>query len=108
VQGGGNGRGYLAIVYAGEVRLYRTDDSGGLNFTLLASAGANLGAEPRRLRLESQGNVHRVFLNGTELISHNASGTVYSAGQPGIAASVFGGPQVRILSFEGGNLGGTP
>ena len=28
VQGAGNGSGYLAIVYAGEVRLYRTDDSG--------------------------------------------------------------------------------
>jgi hypothetical protein len=108
VQGGGNGSGYLAIVYAGEVRLYRADDSGGLNFTLLASAGANLGTEPRRLRLESQGNVHRVYLNGSLLISHNAGGTVYSTGQPGIAASVFGGPQVRIQSFEGGNLGGTP
>ena len=26
IQGAGNGSGYLAIVYAGEVRLYRTDD----------------------------------------------------------------------------------
>ena len=32
-QGAGNGSGYLAIVYAGEVRLYRTDDTGSLNFT---------------------------------------------------------------------------
>ncbi len=28
IQGAGNGSGYLAIAYAGEVRLYRTDDSG--------------------------------------------------------------------------------
>jgi len=28
-----------------------------------------------------------------------------SNGQPGIAASVFAGPQVKILSFEGGTLG---
>ena len=31
-------------------------------------------------------------------------GDPYGSGQPGIAASVFGGPQVKILSFEGGNL----
>ena len=88
----------------GEVRLYRADDSGALNFTQLASASANLGTAPRRLRLESEGNNHRVYFNGTQVINHNASGTVYSSGQPGIAASVFGGPQVRILSFEGGNI----
>jgi hypothetical protein len=105
VQGGGNGSGYLAIAYAGEVQLYRTDDSGSLNFTFLASASADLGSAPRRLRLESEGNTHRVYLNGTQMISHSATGTVYSSGQPGIAASVFGGPQVKILSFEGGNLG---
>jgi hypothetical protein len=105
VQSGGNGSGYLAIAYAGEVRLYRTDDSGSLNFTMLASASADLGSAPRRLRLESEGNTHRVYLNGTQMISHSATGTVYSSGQPGIAASVFGGPQVKILSFEGGNLG---
>jgi hypothetical protein len=39
------------------------------------------------------------------MISHQATGMVYSSGQPGIAASVFGGPQVKILSFEGGTLG---
>jgi hypothetical protein len=38
------------------------------------------------------------------MISYGASGTIYSQGQPGIAASVFGGPQVKILSFEGGNI----
>ena len=103
-QGAGNGSGYLAIVYAGEVRLYRADDSGSLNFTMLASASANLGTAPRRLRLQSQGNNHRVYFNGVLVIDHNASSTVYSSGQPGIAASVWGGPQVRILSFEGGNL----
>jgi hypothetical protein len=104
VQGAGNGSGYLAIAYAGEVRLYRTDDSGGLNFTQLASAAANLGAAPRTLRLESRGNNHRVYFNGVLLIDHNASGTVYSGGQPAVAASVFGGPQVKILSFTGGDL----
>jgi hypothetical protein len=103
-QSAGNGSGYLAIVYAGEVRLYRTDDSGSLNFTLLASASADIGAAPRQLRLESQGNTHRVYFNGTLMISYGASGTIYSQGQPGIAASVFGGPQVKILSFEGGNI----
>src|SRR5207237_8769844 len=54
VQGRTNGSDYLAIAYAGQVRLYRTDDSVALKFTLLASANADLGAEPRRLRLESQ------------------------------------------------------
>ena len=106
VQGPSNGSGYLAIVYAGEVRLYRADDSGSLNFTLLASAAADLSATPRRLRLESQGNDHRVFFNGTQVITYTASGTIYLTGQPGIAASVFGGPQVKILSFVGGELPG--
>jgi hypothetical protein len=105
IQGAGNGSGYLAIVYAGEVRLYRTDDSGGLNFTMLASASASIGTAPRRLRLESEGNTHRVYFNGTLMITHTATGTIYSSGQPGIAASVFGGPQVTILSFEGSSLG---
>jgi hypothetical protein len=108
IQGPSNGSGYLAIAYAGQVRLYRTDDAGGLNFTLLASANAPIGTAPRRLRLESQGNTHRVFLNGTQMISHNATGTIYPSGQPGIAASVFGGPTVRILTFEGGSLGTGP
>jgi hypothetical protein len=105
IQGPDNGSGYLAIAYAGEVRLYRADDSGSLSFTLLASASANVGASPRRLRLESEGNTHRVYFNGTQLISHSATGTLYSSGQPGLAASVFGGPQVKILSFQGGTLG---
>ena len=104
VQGAANGSGYLAIAYAGEVRLYRTDDTGALNFTLLASASAQLGSAPRRLRLESAGDTHRVYFNGALVISHGATGVVYSSGQPGIAASVFGGPQVKILSFEGGDL----
>ena len=49
-----------------------------------------------------RGEHHRVYFNGTQVISHDATG--YPAGQPGIAASVFGGPQVKILSFEGGGL----
>ena len=106
VQSAANGSGYLAIAYAGEVRLYRTDDSGALSFSLLASATVDVSVAPRRLRLESQGNTHRVYFNGAQVISHAASGTpIYSGGQPGIAASVFGGPQVKILSFEGGSLG---
>jgi hypothetical protein len=104
VQGAGDGSGYLAIAYAGEVRLYRADDSGSLNFTLLASASAGIGTAPRRLRLESAGNSHRVYFNGTQVINYTDSGTVYSSGQPGIAASVFGGPQVKILSFAGGDF----
>jgi hypothetical protein len=104
MQSASNGSGYLAIAYAGEVRLYRTDDTGSLNFTMLATAPANVGAAPRKLTLESQGNTHRVYFNDVLLITHTASGTVYSGGQPGIAASVFGGPQVRILSFQGGRL----
>ncbi len=75
-----------------------------LNFVLLASASVDIGAAPRRLRLESQGNTHRVYFNGTLVITHAATGTIYSSGQPGIAASVFGGPQVKILSFEGGSI----
>jgi hypothetical protein len=46
-----------------------------------------------------------VYFNGALVITHNASGTVYTAGQPGLAASVFGGPQVKVVSFQGGNLG---
>ena len=61
-----------------------------------------VSAAPRRLRLESQGTNHRVYFNGVQLISYTASGTVYSTGQPGIAASIFGGPTVKILSFERG------
>jgi hypothetical protein len=45
-----------------------------------------------------------VYFNGTQVINVTASGTVYSSGQPGIAASVFGGPQVKILSFAGGDI----
>ena len=35
VQGPTNGSGYLAIAYAGQVRLYRMDDSGSMSYTLL-------------------------------------------------------------------------
>ena len=104
VQGAGNGSGYLAIAFAGEARLYRVDDASSLNFVLLASAIVDIGAAPRRLRLESHGNTHRVYFNGTLVINHAAAGTIYSSGQPGIAASVFGGPQVKILSFAGGSI----
>jgi hypothetical protein len=102
IQGAGNGSGYLAIAYAGTVRLYRVDDNGGLSFSLLASANADVGASPRVLRLESQGTSHSVYFNGVLMFSYS-DGT-YVDGQPGIADSVFGGPTVRILSFTGGSL----
>jgi len=104
VPGASDGSGYLAIAYAGGVRLYRTDDTGSLNFTLLATANAAIGTAPRRLRLESQGSSHRVYYNGVQLIS--LSETRYGSGQPGMAASVFGGPTVKILTFEAGSLSG--
>ena len=102
VQSAGNGSGYLAIAYAGQVRLYRADDNGSLNFPFLASANVNVGTAPRRLRLESQGNVHQIYFNGTLMLTYTDS--TYTSGQPGIADSVFGGPTVRILSFAGGTL----
>ena len=107
VQGANNGSGYLAIAYAGQVRLYRADDTGSLNFTLLASADAVLATAPRLLRLESAGSTHSVYFNGTLMITYTDAGNTYSAGQPGIADSVFGGPTVRILSFDGGALAGS-
>jgi hypothetical protein len=100
MQGPTNGSGYLAIAYAGQVRLYRTDDRGSLNFSLLASANVDVSVGPRRLRLESQGTNHRVYFNGVLLISYIDSSNVYTTGQPGIAVSAFG----LILSFSGGGL----
>ncbi|HTB92026.1 MAG TPA: hypothetical protein VK728_04295, partial [Candidatus Sulfotelmatobacter sp.] len=88
--------------YAGQVRLYRADDNGSLNFPFLASADVNVGTAPRRLRLESQGNVHRIYFNGTLMLTYSDS--TYTSGQPGIADSVFGGPTVKILTFSGGAL----
>jgi hypothetical protein len=102
VQGAANGSGYLAIAYAGEVRLYRADDAGALGFVVLASAPASVGTAPRRLRLESQGTTHRVYFNGVLMITYTSA--TYTTGQPGIAASIFGGPTVKILSFTGGAL----
>ena len=106
IQGASNGSGYLAIAYAGQVRLYRSDDTGNLNFPLLASANVDVSVAPRRLRLESQGTTHRVYFNGVLLISYTDTSNVYTTGQPGIAAAIFGGPTVRILSFSGGALSG--
>jgi hypothetical protein len=106
VQGASNGSGYLAIACAGQVLLYRTDDNGTLTFALLASANVDLGAAPRRLRLESQGTNHRVYLNGVLMLSYIDTNNVYTTGQPGIAASFSGGTTVKILSFTGGGLTG--
>jgi hypothetical protein len=104
VQGANNGSGYLAIAYAGQVQLYRTDDNGSLNFTLLVSADASLATAPRLLRLESEGSTHRVYFNGALMITYTDANNTYTSGQPGIADSVFGGPTVKILSFDGGAL----
>ncbi len=108
VQGVDNGSGYLAIAYDEQLQLYRVDDDGSssLNFTLLASASANLAIAPRELRLESQGSTHSVYFDGVQMISYTDANNTYSAGQPGIADSIFDGPAVNILSFTGGDLTG--
>jgi hypothetical protein len=86
------------------VRLYRADDvQGQLQFTWLAAANAPVSAAPRQLQLASDGTTHRVSFNGVELLSHTDA--TYATGQPGIAAAVFGGPTVRILSFSAASLG---
>ena len=104
VQSAGNGSCYLAIAYAGQVRLYRTDDNGGLNFTELASANVDVSVAPRLLRLESQGATHRVYFNGTLLVTYTDPNNTYTTGQPGPADAIFGGPTVRILTFDAGTL----
>ena len=105
VQGTGNGSGYLAIAFAGQVRLYRADDTGSLNFPLLASANTDVSIAPRRLRLESQGTTHRVYFNGVLMLS--VKDATYTIGQPGMADAVFGGPTVRILLFSAGAITGS-
>ena len=104
IQGPTNGSGYLAFAYAGQVWLYRVDDNGGLNWNGLASASVDVSVAPRQLRLESQGNTHRVIFNGSLLISYTDNNNVYTAGQPGIAAASFS----TILSFSGGALSTAP
>jgi hypothetical protein len=100
MQGPANGSGYLAIAYGGQVRLYRTDDSGSLSWTVLASANVDVSVAPRRLRLESQGMNHRVYFNDVQLIAYTDSNNVYATGQPGIAVATYS----LILSFSGGGL----
>ena len=104
VQGINNGSGYVAIANAEQVQLYQVDDTGTLNFTLLASADANLATPPRQLRLESRGSAHQVYFNSALMITYSDPNNTYPAGQPGIADSVSGGPTVNILSFTGGDL----
>ena len=100
IQGPTNGSGYLAFAYAGQVWLYRVDDNGQLNWNGLASASVDVSVAPRQLRLESQGNTHRVIFNGVLLITYTDSNNIYTAGQPGIAAATFS----SILTFSGGAL----
>ena len=107
IQGAKNGSCYLAIAYAGAVWLFRTDDSGSLSWTQLASANVDITVAPRRLRLESQGANHRVYFNGVQLINYTASGTVYTTGQPGIAAFASAST-AKILTFSGGSLSASP
>jgi len=102
LQGTGNGSGYLAIAFAGSVRLYRADDSGGLAFTFLASADTDVSIAPRQLRLESQGTTHRVYFNGAQMLS--VTDGTYTTGQPGMADAVFGGANVKTLSFSAGAI----
>jgi hypothetical protein len=69
----------------------------------LTTANTDNSAAPRRLRLESQGSNHRVYINGVQVIGY--SDTQYTNGQPGIAAAALSsGPNVKILSFAGGAL----
>jgi hypothetical protein len=98
MQGATNGSGYLAIAYSGQVMLFRVDDNGSLGWNYLTSASVDVSVAPRQLRLESQGSTHRVYFNGALLITYTDS--VYTAGQPGIAAASF----TYILSFSGGAL----
>ena len=100
MQGPANGSGYLAFAYNGAVWLYRVDDKGGLGWNMLATARVDISVAPRDLRLESQGNTHRVIFNGVALITYTDTNNVYTSGQPGIAAATFS----PIQSFNGGNL----
>ena len=100
IQGAKNGGGYLAFAYAGAVWLYRVDDNGSLNWNELATANVDVSVAPRDLRLESQGNTHRVIFNGVVLITYTDPNNVYTSGQPGIAAFGFS----SILTFSGGTL----
>jgi hypothetical protein len=104
IQGTNKGSCYLATASSEQVKLYRIDDAGYLNFTLLASANASLGTTPRDLRLESQGSTHRVYFSGALLITYTDPNNIYTTGQPGISDAIFGGHTVRILSFAGGTL----
>ncbi|HKW34318.1 MAG TPA: hypothetical protein VJN92_14995, partial [Candidatus Acidoferrum sp.] len=105
IQGSTNGSGYLAFAFAGQVQLYRVDDNGTLNWNFLKSVNVDVSVAPRRLRLESQGNVHRVIFNGLLLITYTDSNNVYAVGQPGMAADAV---SPTILSFSGGALPRTP
>lgn len=100
IQGSTNGSGYLALAYGGTVRLYRVDDTGSLNWNELATANVDVSVTPRYLRLESQGNTHRVIFNGVLLITYTDPNNVYTAGQAGIAAATYS----TILSFSAGAL----
>ena len=104
IQGSTNGSGYLALAYGGQVQLLRVDDNGTLNWNHLAAANVDISVAPRDLRLESQGNTHRVIFNGVLLISYTDSNNVYTTGQPGIADATF----ANILTFSGGALPRTP
>src|SRR5260370_34315234 len=85
MEGATNGGGYLAFAYAGQVWLYRVDDNGSLDWNGLASGNGDVSVAPRDLRLESQGNVHRVIFNGVLLIPHTSPNHVYTAGHASIA-----------------------
>ena len=102
VQGPANGSGYLAIAYAGEVRLYRTDDTGALNFTLLASASARWGQRRGSCGWNRKERPTGCISTASG-IGYTANETVHD-GAAGDSGSVFGGPTVKILSFAGERL----
>ncbi len=106
VQSASNGSCYLAIAYNGQVLLFRTDDTGSLNWTQLAGASVDITAAPRDLRLESQGANHRVYFNGVQLINYTESAPVYTTGQPGVAV-YENASTAKILTFTGGSLSGS-
>ena len=104
MQGPTNGSGYLAIVYAGQVRLYRIDDTGSMSYTLLRY----LQTPPLALRLCNFGWSRKV-----RTIEYTSTGSSISTCRRyrlcGRSArrdpsSYYGGPTVLILSFTGGAI----
>lgn len=93
---------YLVIAHDGAFKFYNAVVSGTISFTLLNSVSASIGTAPRTLRLSSVGSTHTIAFNGTDVLVHSDS--TYTTGSVGIAASNFGGSDVKISHFDGGNI----